>query len=139
MRTNTATNGTTHPTARRFGWLAVGAAGLIIGGLAAAVWAQPKRGVGVTREVAVPPGSYTGIVIGAYGGKNSSSWAAELVVGNSVFPINTRGGEMETVHFPGGWTAPSGTIIRLSPDAPSYVMFAWGIGPNGPVDFPKIK
>jgi hypothetical protein len=136
------------PTSSRSIILTVCLALLIALGLLAhsATAAQPRRGVEVVRELRIPPGKYSAIVVSAFGGGDKpASWAAYLTTptqrDEAAFPMIARGGESLIVPFAKplevdgrpGWT------IRVSPDATTYLVSVWGIGENGPVQFDRVR
>lgn len=113
---------------------AIGTATLLSG-----AGAQPKRGVDVVRELRVPSVAYASIVICAYGGgPQATSYAAVLTNGREEFHVTVRGGETLILPFPGGWT-PVDYTLKLNPEAPTFLVSAWGIQQGGgPVAFEKI-
>lgn len=117
-------------------------AGVLVG-ITASVWAlsssaeaQPKRGTDLIRELKIPNTTYSAIVIAAYGGgANATSYAAVFSNGQQEFAVTVRGGETLIVPFQGGWS-PADYTLKLNPDAPTFLLTAWGIQQNGgPIAF----
>lgn len=102
--------------------------------------AQPKRGTDLVRELKIPNTTYSAIVISAYGGgANATSYAAVLTNGQQEFAVTVRGGETLIVPFQGGWS-PADFTLKLNPDAPTFLLTAWGIQQNGgPIAFERMN
>ena len=101
--------------------------------------AQPKRGTEVVKELKIPNTTYSAIVICAYGGgANATSYAAIFTSGQQEFAVTVKGGETLIIPFMGGWS-PADYTLRINPDAPTYLVSAWGIAQNGgPIAFENI-
>lgn len=96
----------------------------------------------------IPPGTYTAIVLNSSG--NERRWAVSLMSRQTNVPIVVPPSENVVLEFKDGWTvhadAEARIVSNLVPfddsalfnkvgEQPRYVLSAWGITANGPVQF----
>lgn len=121
-------------------WIAgVGAAVLVAATLGGWAAGQPKRGNELVREVELPAGTYTSLIVSAFGGTDSRSWVVYLQpIGEQpaprTLPIIVRGGESFEVPFSRGWRVEAKSWrVSISPDSPTAAVTVWGVTEKGPV------
>lgn len=100
------------------------------------------------RELWIPPGTYTGIVFVTTA--QQRRWVAALCKENERFPVTLGPGATVVIPFERGWEVRpedrarvivDGVVARVPTDAASLMdegaiaISAWGITPNGPVQF----
>ncbi|MFM9996823.1 MAG: hypothetical protein ACKVU4_13605 [Phycisphaerales bacterium] len=96
----------------------------------------------------IPPGEYHAIVLCSSG--DERRWAVSLTTTSKNVPIVVPANDNVVIEFKEGWTVQPNDeariVSRLVPfddaarfnklgERPDYVLSAWGIGPNGPVEF----
>jgi hypothetical protein len=111
---------------------------------------QPVIRPGVQRQYAawIPPGTYTAIVLNSSG--DERRWAVSLMTDKINVPIVVPPNDNIVIEFKEGWTVTGNEEPRLVSnlvpfedsalynkigERPRYVLSAWGITAQGPVQF----
>jgi hypothetical protein len=110
---------------------------------------QPLRIVKTTQYAAwIPPGTYSAIVLNSSG--DERRWAVSLMVRDTSVPVVVPPADNIVIPFKDGWTVEAKDEARLVSslvpfddsskynkfgEGPDYVLSAWGITNNGPVQF----
>jgi hypothetical protein len=110
---------------------------------------QPLRVIGTRQYAAwIPPGTYSAIVLNSSG--DERRWAVSLMVRNTSVPVVVPPADNIIIPFKDGWTVEASDEARIVSslvpfddssrfnkfgERPDYVLSAWGITNNGPVQF----
>jgi hypothetical protein len=110
--------------------------------------AEPLRVRSQQYAAWIPPGTYSAIVLNSSG--DERRWAVALMVRDTSVPIVVPPADNIVIPFKDGWTVEAKDEARLVSnlvpfddsskfnkygERPDYVLSAWGITNNGPVQF----